>query len=639
MRRLDLALRSTIALSILAIVYGCSDSTAPKKDSGSDGGGGGEKTGQLSVWTDYSSPITVSIDGNNAGATSASFTTAPSCGASGTVTVTLTPGNHSIAGAGNGHDWNGSAMVTADQCTLYKMTAPAPTTGQLSIWTDYSNPITVSVDGNNVGATSTSFPSPPTCGQTGTLTVTLPAGAHSVTGASASNNWNENANVVAGQCTLQKLAAPAPPPSSGQLSFWTDYNASISITVDGKSAGTLSTQLASAPACGATGTLTIAVAPGAHSFSASAGANSWSGNVNVAAGQCTLYKLPAPAPTSGRLSIWTDYQNAISVSVDGGSVGNLTTYFASAPTCGQAGTLTVTIAAGAHTVAGVSGQLTWSGSVNVAAGECTLFKLNAPTPPPPPSTGQLSIWTDYSSQIAVRVDGNAVGTTTTYFSSGTPSCGQAGTITITLPVGSHTITGSSGQYSWNGTANVTAGQCTLFKLNAPAQQPTGQLSIWTDYSTQIAVRVDGNAVGTTTTYFSSGTPSCGQAGTITITLPAGAHTVTGTSGQYSWNGSATVVAGQCTLFKLNAPAGSGTGQLSIWTNYSTQIAVRVDGTSVGTTTTYFSTGTPSCGQAGTITVTVPAGTHNVSGTSGQYTWNGNVTVVAGSCTLYELRSP
>jgi hypothetical protein len=93
------------------------------------------------------------------------------------------------------------------------------------------------------------------------------------------------------------------------------------------------------------------------------------------------------------------------------------------------------------------------------------------------------------------------------------------------------------------------------------------------------------------------------------------------------------------LFKLNAPAGSGTGQLSIWTNYSTQIAVRVDGTSVGTTTTYFSTGTPSCGQAGTITVTVPAGTHNVSGTSGQYTWNGNVTVVAGSCTLYELRSP
>jgi hypothetical protein len=103
--------------------------------------------------------------------------------------------------------------------------------------------------------------------------------------------------------------------------------------------------------------------------------------------------------------------------------------------------------------------------VNVVAGQCTLYKLNAPTTTT--TTGRLSIWTNYSQQIAVRVDGTSVGTTTTYFSSGTPSCGQTGTITVTVAAGTHSVGGTSGSYSWNGSASVTAGGCTLYKLNAP----------------------------------------------------------------------------------------------------------------------------------------------------------------------------
>ena len=85
--------------------------------------------------------------------------------------------------------------------------------------------------------------------------------------------------------------------------------------------------------------------------------------------------------------------------------------------------------------------------------------------------------------------------------------------------------------------------------------------------------------------------------------------------------------------------GPATGQLSIWTNYSTQIAVGVDGNSVGTTTKYFPFGPPSCGQAGTITLTLAAGTHSVSGMSGQYRWNGTATILPGVCTVYELDAP
>jgi hypothetical protein len=182
----------------------------------------------------------------------------------------------------------------------------------------------------------------------------------------------------------------------------------------------------------------------------------------------------------------------------------------------------------------------------------------------------------------VKVDGAAVGSLTTYFSSGTPTCGQSGTVTVTVTPGAHRVQGESGQFTWDGTSDLVAGQCLLYQLNAPAAgggtgggstggggggtgggsgggAATGQLSIWTDYSQIIAIKVDGQSAGSLTQYFSSGTPNCGQAGTLTLTLAAGAHQVTGSSGSTSWNSSATVVAGQCQLYKLNAPAGGGTG--------------------------------------------------------------------------------
>ena len=292
-------------------------------------------------------------------------------------------------------------------------------------------------------------------------------------------------------------------------------------------------------------------------------------------------------------------------------------------------------------MSGSGGGNTWSGNATVVAGGCTLFRLTAPPPPPPPATGQLSVWTNYQNQIAVRVDGAAIGSLTTYFAGNPPACGQTGTLTISVAPGTHAVTGASGASTWNGTATVVAGQCTLFELNAPTGggTATGQLSLWTNYPNQIALNVDGIPVGVTTSYFANSTPTCGQAGTVTVTLAAGSHVISGASGSVTWNGTTTVTAGQCTLFELKAPAPTATGQLSIWTNYANQISVGINGSPVGTLTSYFGSGPPACGQAGTLTVTLPAGSYAVAGQSGAVTWNGTATVTAGQCTLFELNAP
>lgn len=181
------------------------------------------------------------------------------------------------------------------------------------------------------------------------------------------------------------------------------------------------------------------------------------------------------------------------------------------------------------------------------------------------ATGRLSIWTDYASAINVQVNGAATGSLTQYFATSTPTCGQVGTLTVTLPVGTHAVSGVSGSTTWNTSGSVTSGGCTLLKLSAPAGgggtggTTTGRLSIWTDYASAITVHVDGAAAGSLTQYFPSSTPSCGQAGTLTVTLPAGTHAVTGVSGSTTWNTSGSVTSGGCTLLKLSAPGGGGGG--------------------------------------------------------------------------------
>ena len=94
----------------------------------------------------------------------------------------------------------------------------------------------------------------------------------------------------------------------------------------------------------------------------------------------------------------------------------------------------------------------------------------------------------------------------------------------------------------------------------------------------------------------------------------------------------------------SSSGGGTTGQLMVYNTNSqpcppgagSTISVYIDGVYAGGLSSYF-TSTPSCGASGAITQTLSIGTHSVSGVCGSYTWGpGNINVVAGGCSKYEL---
>ncbi|HEX2208322.1 MAG TPA: hypothetical protein VHG93_11620 [Longimicrobium sp.] len=367
-------------------------------------------TGQIVFWTDNAAlaPITVNVNGES-GSIAAAHATPPACGAAGAYTVTLPAGQHAFTGAnGAGVAWNGSVTATAGTCTawrLYTSTPPAPATGQIVFWTDNAalTPITVNVNGLS-GSITAAHAGAPACGAAGAYTVTLPAGSQPFTGSNAAGlAWNGNVTVTAGGCTPWRLFStgtpPPPAPGTGQVAFWTD-NAGlvpISVTVNGLS-GSITAAHAAAPSCGVAGAYTVTLPAGSHGFTASNGAGvRWSGSVNVTAGGCSRLRLyqtstpptpPPPSPGTGRVMFWTSTAalTPISVSV-GGLSGAISSAYASTPSCGAAGTFTVTLAPGTYAYTAQSGGGSrWSGSVSVTAGACLALRLTGSTTPPPPTT-------------------------------------------------------------------------------------------------------------------------------------------------------------------------------------------------------------------------------------------------------------
>lgn len=84
------------------------------------------------------------------------------------------------------------------------------------------------------------------------------------------------------------------------------------------------------------------------------------------------------------------------------------------------------------------------------------------------TTGQIAVFTRRSnvgSSISVSIDGSSAGTLTSYFMTGTPDCGDAGTVTRTLSAGSHSLSASASSGSWGPTTvRIVAGQCLTFEL-------------------------------------------------------------------------------------------------------------------------------------------------------------------------------
>lgn len=85
---------------------------------GGGGGGGGATTGDFLFWSNFSgAPITVTLDGAYIGTITSYYSTAPSCGTSGCVTVTKPAGTYTVTGTDGTTQWSGTATISLGVCT------------------------------------------------------------------------------------------------------------------------------------------------------------------------------------------------------------------------------------------------------------------------------------------------------------------------------------------------------------------------------------------------------------------------------------------------------------------------------------------------------------------------------------------
>ncbi|QIP14699.1 hypothetical protein G8759_19820 [Spirosoma aureum] len=85
---------------------------------------------------------------------------------------------------------------------------------------------------------------------------------------------------------------------------------------------------------------------------------------------------------------------------------------------------------------------------------------------------------------------------------------------------------------------------------------TGNVVFWTNFNgPYIEVFVNNQLIGTMTQYITSGgAPGCGQQGFVTVTLPQGSYSFVAKSKALipaKWEGSITVINGQCRSMQLN----------------------------------------------------------------------------------------
>lgn len=82
--------------------------------------------------------------------------------------------------------------------------------------------------------------------------------------------------------------------STGNATFWTQSDlgcGSIAVTLNGSTQSITGYYSTGTPSCGATYCANYTLAPGTYSYTASCSGYTWSNNITVVAGQCSLMKL------------------------------------------------------------------------------------------------------------------------------------------------------------------------------------------------------------------------------------------------------------------------------------------------------------------------------------------------------------
>ena len=161
------------------------------------------------------------------------------------------------------------------------------------------------------------------------------------------------------------------------------------------------------------------------------------------------------------LTFWTAINcspNPITVTVDS-QTAVMSEYFPNVtPVCGTQGCANFNLAAGTYNYSATNTDTTWTGSVTVAKGGCTLQQFFC-------TTGNVTFWIDSAAtNIKVTLNGGSKNITTA-FPTSTPPCGTTGCANFIVHPGTYTYTAiTSSNIGYAGTVTVGNDSCSLVRL-------------------------------------------------------------------------------------------------------------------------------------------------------------------------------
>ncbi|MGB8194853.1 MAG: hypothetical protein WCF67_23160 [Chitinophagaceae bacterium] len=176
-------------------------------------------------------------------------------------------------------------------------------------------------------------------------------------------------------------------------------------------------------------------------------------------------------PGTGQLTFWSKSSctagGPVSVKLSNNQTGSITTFTATAPNCGAAGTASFDLTAGTYSwVAKCGATDSITGVVTIAANQCVKNELIFGTPP---ANGQATFWAKNSctagGNITVRLSNAQTGTISSFIAAAPATCAVAGNANFTLPAGSYTWVAKCGPTdSVTGNLSVTASQCSKVEV-------------------------------------------------------------------------------------------------------------------------------------------------------------------------------
>lgn len=265
----------------------------------------------------------------------------------------------------------------------------------------------------------------------------------------------------------------------------------------------------------------------------------------------------------------------------------------------------------------------------------------SPTPPPASTSGQGMFWTSSDlgcGNITVTIGSNSR-VINGFYNTSIPACGATSTATFDLSIGTYSYTAScSGGKTWAGSLTITAGGCTKIELtNSGSSSATGQAMFW--IATDLGcgnINIVCNGITRTISTYTPSAPACGTTGFATFDLSPGSYSYTASCISKTWNGTITVVSGNCSKYQLTGGT-STTGQGMLWIASDLgcgNITVVCNG--INRTISNFYATSPTCGASGCATFDLSPGSYTYSASCTGKTWSGTITITAGGCSAVRL---